>query len=160
MPAEWLIYVFLAQKDKIALLTETMRMSCGRTAFYADCVNFLYVFGNGHERRHWTERLAKKVHIQAGYYDAYAVVCQGCNHINNSLVKELGLIYADDFCSVIQTFKHQLRFIDWSALNVVGIVRNDFVLGVADIDAGFVYMDFLVGKLCTAKPSDEFFRFT
>ena len=67
------------------------------SALHADSVYFLDVLGHCHECRHWTERLAHEIGVKTCDDDSYASVGKGLHYIDESFVKELGLIDADYF---------------------------------------------------------------
>ena len=92
MSAERLVDVGLSEDHKLVTLGKSMRVVCRASASDADCVYFLNVFRNSHERWHRTERLAEEVCVKTCDDHSDTSVCEGLYNLYDRLVKELSLI--------------------------------------------------------------------
>src|SRR5660398_330870 len=59
----------------------------------ADGLEIVHIFGNTHDVGKRTERIAPKIHIQAGNNDSLAPIRQKLDNFRKRLVKELGPVY-------------------------------------------------------------------
>ena len=109
----------------------------------ADGVDLGDVFGRGHQRWHRPEGFAGVVHVQPCDDDPHAAVGQFAADLDDAVVEELRFVDAHD----VDLRGHQqdvARRVDRRGADGVGVVRNDLLLRVAHVDAGFEYLDFLV----------------
>ena len=127
-------------------------------AFHTDCVDLLNVLGYGHQVRHRAEGFAEEVGVESGYDHAYAPVGQGLHYLDYGVVKELGFVYAYNLDSIAH-FEHLLRVADWKGFDLVGIVRDHELVGIADVYGRLEYGYLLVRELGPAHSSDKLFCF-
>ena len=127
-------------------------------AAHADGVHLRHVFGRSHQRRHRAERPARVIHVESRDDHPHAVVGQLSADIDDAFVEELCLVDADH----IDIRGHQqdvLRRFDRRRTDGVGVVRDDLLLRVADVDAGLEDFYPLVGELCAFEAADQLFGF-
>ena len=126
LAAERLVSVLFTQDDQFLGIRQAVGMVGQSAAADADGVNFLDVFGDGHQTGHGAERLAEIVGIQTGddHTDA-TLVGQLLDYIYNTVIEELGFVDAHD-ADVGIDLKHAGRRFDGRAGNAVGI-RGDHV---------------------------------
>ena len=133
-----------------------MRVISRTSASYADSMDFLNIFGDSHKRRHRTERLSEEIGVKTCNYHSDAPVCQSLYYIYEGIVKELSFINTNHF-HVTGQKEHACWRVNRCGWNAVGIVGYYLVFRVSDVNAWFVYLYLLPGKLCSFEPSDEFF---
>lgn len=113
LAAERLVDVGLAELDQLGAGGEAVGVIGELAAFDADGVDLLDIFGDGHQERHRTERLAEVVGIEAGDDDADTLVGESLDHLDDAEVEELGFVDADDL-DIIRDGEHLDRSVDRS----------------------------------------------
>lgn len=125
-------------------------------ALDADGMYLLDVLSYCHESRHGTEWLTEIVGIKACNDDAFAFVGKGLHNRNNVFVKELCLVNAYDLNIVLQGLQHCCSCCYRTALDALGVMRNDIALRVSDIDSRLEDCDLLIGEPCSFETADKF----
>ena len=109
--AERLVDVGLSEDHKLVTLGKSMGVVCRASASYADCVYFLNVFRNSHERWHRTERLAEEVCVKTCDDHSDTAICEGLYNLYDRLVKELCLVDSN-YLHVSGNLQHACRGTD------------------------------------------------
>ena len=103
----------------------------GRTsAFYTYRMDFLYVFCNGHECRHRTERLAHEVGVKTGNDHSDSSVGESLDDIDEGVVEELRNA---DFASIEPECQYNAKK-GW--LSKEGAISKISVSGQTQFDKG------------------------
>ena len=126
------------------------------SAFHADGVNLGHVVGDGTKCRHGTEGRAAEVHVQSGDDDADAPIGQFVAYVGQSHVEELRFVDAHHV-DVRRQEQDAGRRVDGRREDVVLVVTDHVLLGVAHVDGRLEYFHLLAGKLGSAQASDELF---
>ena len=92
MSAERLVDVCFAKDQQLGTLRESVGVVCRAAASYADCMYLLDILCYRHQRRHWSERLAKEICVETCDDHSDAAVCQCLYDLDDGLVKELSLV--------------------------------------------------------------------
>ena len=141
---------FLAGGEAVAVVGEV-------AAADADGVDFLDIFGDGHQTGHRAEGLPEKVGVQAGDDDADAAVGERLGDFNDAFVKKLGFVDTDDL-HVGGDVQHPGRRLDRGARDGRGVMGYDIEVRITLIDGRLENLDFLLGELGAFEPADQFFR--
>ena len=104
MSAERLVDVCFAKDHQLGTLRESVGVVCRAAASYADCMYLLDILCYRHQRRHWSERLAKEIGVETCDDHSDTAVCEGLYNLDDRLVKELCLVdsYHLHICSNLQ----------------------------------------------------------
>ena len=156
LAAERLVYVGLAELDKLGAGGKTVGVIGELAALDTDGVDFLHVLGDGHQERHRAEWLTEIVGVKAGDDDAHALVGKGLHHLYDAEIEELGFVDADNL-DIVRNGKHLERSVDRSGGNAVVIVGDHFNVRVTVIDSWLEDGYFLMGELRPLETADEFF---
>ena len=155
--AEGLVDVFFTEDDEFLAGGKTVAVIGEVAAAYADGMDFLYIFRNGHQPGHRTERLAEIVGVQAGDDDADATIGEGLAYLHDAFIEKLGFVDADHL-HVRREVQHPGRSLDRGAGNRRGIVGYDVEVGVTFVDGRLEDFNLLFGELGAFEPTDQFFR--
>src|SRR4051812_20375321 len=103
------------------------------------------------------EGAAEVVGVEAGDDDALAEVGEAHDEVNHRFAEKLRFVDADDFGATVEVSFDLGCVFDADGADAQLGVRDDVVLGIALVDAGFEDLDALPRNLGTTQPADEFF---
>src|SRR5678815_1615251 len=128
------------------------------TALHADGTQLVHLLGHAHQRAHAAERLTPEIGVGAGKDDPLPAVSQFGDHLHQSSVEELGLVYrhdvgvgphlAEDFGGAVHRRCVQLA---------TAMAGDAIEAGVPAIEVRLEYLDPPPGDDATANAADQFF---
>src|SRR5438552_16149719 len=114
-------------------------------------------FGDGEEARHWLERTAAIVSVQAGNDDAFAEIGELGANIHYLIAKKLRFVDADYFRAWRKFFHDFGGFEEVVGRNAEAGVRDDFVGGIAFVDGRLKDLHALARDFRAAQTADQLF---
>src|SRR6267378_6603071 len=146
-----------ADDDQLFAFDQALGVNRGIAAADADGEQLGYFLGDGEEARHWFERAAAIIGVEAGDDDAFAEIGELRANVNNFVAEELGFIDADDLRARRQFFHDFGGLEDRVRRNAEARVRDDLVGGVTLVNGGLEYLHALARDLCAAQTADQLF---
>jgi hypothetical protein len=139
---------------------QTLGAGCLFSADHADGVQFADFFGLCHQRRHWAERLAAKIHIQPGGDDADAAIGKSLSNRDDLIIEKLGFVNSDYGGIGVQVNQNLGGVFDGQGVKICPGVRGHFFLGVAVINGRLKNLNFLFGDGRPAQTADQLLGFS
>src|SRR5438045_1537616 len=131
MPAARLVRPLRADEDPFAAGDQTLRVVRRRAADHANRERLRDVFRDGEQLRHWLERLAEIVLIEARDDHALALIRQSRADSRQLGIEELSLVDAHHFSVRGDAIEQLARRGDALGLNLHRAMRDDVVPAVA-----------------------------
>jgi hypothetical protein len=126
-------------------------------ALHTDRVRLVDELRQRQKIRHWSERTAQVVLIEARNDHPPASVSQLGDQLNETVVKELRLIDADNFDVVLERRAHCIATCDGNRCQLSIVPCHQPFGRIAVVGRRFEYLDLLLGDKRSAKPPHELF---
>ena len=160
LAAAGFVFVARADFDTFFRFDGALRIVGGAAAFDADRVGFCDKFGNRKKLRHWLERLAGIILIEAGNDDALTRICKFVYRFDQPGIEKLAFVDRDDLCFIFYVFQHLRRGHNGPRKMRQARMRSDLFLGITVVDSWFENLNLLPRDLRPAYAPDQLLGFS